>query len=70
MPGDLNGSTDKKTATGKNHQQPISKGKFYTLLSHAKSNQVLLLNFEPEDIKVNESALEEIVRVKNKSLFS
>ena len=30
---------------------------------------VLLINFEPEDIKVNESALDEMVRVRNKSLF-
>ena len=30
--------------------------------SHAKSlDKVLLLNFEPEDIKINESALEEMV---------
>ena len=28
------------------------------------------MNFEPEDIKVNASALEEIVRMKKESLFS
>ena len=62
MQGDLNQSTGKKTATGKNYQQPISQGRFYTLLSRAKNcEQVLLLNFEPEDVKVNESALEEMV---------
>ena len=50
-----------KTAIGKNDQQHISQGQFYTLLSHAKSHdKVLLLNFEPEDIKVNESALDEM----------
>ena len=55
MQGDLNQSTGKKTATGKNYQQPISQGQFYTLLSCAKSHdKVLLLNFEPEDVKVNE----------------
>ena len=29
-----------------------------------------MLNFEPEDIKVNESALEEMVRTRKESLFS
>ena len=71
MQGDLNRSTGKKTATGKNYQQPISQGQFYTLLSRTKSrDKVLLLNFEPEDIKVNESALDEMVRMRNESLFS
>ena len=71
MQGDVNRSTDKKTATAKNFQQPIPQGQFYTLLSHAKScDKVLLLNFEPEDVKINESALEEIVRMRNESLFS
>ena len=36
MQGDLNQSTGKKTATGKNYQQPISQGQFYTLRSCAK----------------------------------
>ena len=71
MQGDLNRSTGKKTATGKNYQQPIPQDQFYTLVSCAKSrDQVLLLNFEPEDIKVNESALEEMVQIRNESLFS
>ena len=69
MKGDLDGSTGKKSATGKNYQQP--QGQFYTLLSHAKScDEVLLLNFEPEDVKVNETALEEMVQRRNESLFS
>ena len=71
MQGDLNRSTGKKTATGKNYQQPISQGQFYTLLSRAKSHdKVLLLKLEPEDIKVNESALDEMVQMRNESLFS
>ena len=71
MQDDLNRSTGKKTATGKNYQQPISQGQFHTLLSRVKScDQVLLLNFEPEDIKVNELALDEMVRLRNESLFS
>ena len=64
-------STGKKTATGKNYQQPISQGQFYTLLSRAKSrDKVLLLNSEPEGIKVNEFALEEMIQMKSESLFS
>ena len=44
MQGDLNPSTGKKTAKGKNYQQHIFQVQFYTLLSHAKShNKVLLL---------------------------
>ena len=61
MESGLNQSKGKKTATGKSYQQPTSQGQFYTLLSHAKSrDKVLLMNFEPEDIKVNQSALDEM----------
>ena len=71
MQGDLNRSTGKKTATGQNYQQPICQDQFYTSLSHAKTcDKVLLLHFEPEDIKVNKSALDEMVRMRNESLFS
>ena len=71
MQGGLNRSTGRKTATGKNYQQPISQGQFYTLIVRAKSrDKVLLLDFESEDIKVNESALVDIVRMRNESLFS
>ena len=71
MQGDLNGSTGKKTATGKNYQQLISQGQFYTLLSCAKSgHKILFVNFEPEDIKVNESALEIMVQARKEPLFS
>ena len=66
----LNWSTGKRTAMGKNYQQPISQGQFYTF-PHAKSSEkVLLLNFEPKDIQLNESALKEMVRMRNESLFS
>ena len=69
MQGDLNRSTGKKTATRKNYQQPLSQGQFYTFCSRAKSrDKVLLLNFESEDIKVNESALE-MLRMRSESLF-
>ena len=39
MQGNLNQSTGKKTAMGKNYQQPISEaqGQFYNLLSRDKS---------------------------------
>ena len=71
MQEDLNWFAGKKIATGENCQQPISQCQFYILLSCAKSrDKVLLLNFEPEDIKVNESVLEEMVQVGNESLFS
>ena len=71
MQTDLNRSTGKKTATGKNYQQPISQGQFYTLFSRIKSrDKVLLLNFKPEDIKVNESALEEMIQMRKESLLS
>ena len=55
MQGDLNQDTGKKTVTVKSYQQPIFQDQFYTLISPAKSlDKVLLLNFEPEDIKINE----------------
>ena len=69
--GDLNWSTGKKTATGKNYQQSNCQCQFYMLLSCAKSHyKMLLVDFEPEDTKVNKSALEEMVRLRNESLFS
>ena len=37
MQGDLNRSTGKKTATGKDYQQPISQCQFYILHSHVES---------------------------------
>ena len=71
MKGDLSWSTGRKTATGKTYQQPIFQGQFYILLSHAKSrDKVLLLNFDPEQIKVNESALDEMVLMRQESVFS
>ena len=70
MQGDLNRSTSKKTTTGMNYQQPVSQGQLYTLLSRAKyHDKVLLLNFEPEDIKINESALEEMIRMWKLIIF-
>ena len=55
--GDVHRSTGKETVMGNDYQQLISQEQFYTLLSGAKSRDKVLLNFEPEDIKVNESAL-------------
>ena len=64
--GDLNRSTGKKFPSGKEYKQAISQGQFYTLLSRAKSrDKVLLLNFEPEPIKVTE-----MDRMREESLFS
>ena len=71
MKGDLTQSTIKKTATGKTYQQPIFQDQFYTFLSCAKSrDKVLLLNFDPEQIKVDESLLEEMVQMRQESVFS
>ena len=71
MKGDLSRSTGKKTATGKTYQQPISQGQLYTLLSRVTCrDKVLLLNFDPELIKVSESALAEMVRMRQESVFS
>ena len=69
--GNLHRSTGKKTATGKDYQQPISQGQFYALHSRVKCrDKLLLLNFDPEDIKGNESTLQEMVRMREESLFS
>ena len=71
LQGDLNWSTGKKTVTGKSYQQSISQGQFYTLLSRAKSrDKVPLLNIDPEDINVNEPALDEMFQMRNELLFS
>ena len=71
MQGNLNWSTGKKTAVGKSYQQRMSQGQFYILLYCAKSrNKFLLLNFDVDDIKVNESTLEKIVPMIDKSLLS
>ena len=64
MQGDLNRSTSKKTATGKDYQLPIFHIYFTPL------HQFLLLNFDPNKIKVNKSALEQMVRMREESLFS
>ena len=61
MKGDLNQFAGEKTASDKDYQQPISKGQFHTLLSFAKSCDNFLLNFEPENIKLNESVLKEMI---------
>ena len=43
----------------------------YTLLSHTKIREkVLLLTFNPEKFKINESTLEEMVRMRQESVFS
>ena len=68
--GNLSWSARKKTGTGKTYQQPISRVQFYSLLSCAKNpDKVLLLNFDPEQINVNESALEDMVQMRQESFF-
>ena len=71
MKGDLDQTTGKKSRSGKEYKAPISQGQFYTLLSRAKSRyKVQLLNFEPDHIKVNVPALEEMDRMRKESVFS
>ena len=51
--------------------KPINNQYLRVNFSCAKSrDKVLLLNFDPEKIKVNESALEEMVRMTQESVFS
>ena len=40
--GDLNRSTGIQTETGKNYEQPLSQGQFYTLFSDAKGRENIL----------------------------
>ena len=71
MKGDLNRSTGKISKSGKEFKTPIGPDLLYTLLSHAKTrDKVQLLNFEPDNIKVNEPALEEMHRMRRESIFS
>ena len=52
MQGDLNWSTSKKTAVRIDCQKLTSQYQFYTLLPCAKGrDEVLMLNFKPEDIR-------------------
>ena len=71
MKEDLSQSTDKETAflTPINNQYlRVNSILFFSLQkSHDK---VLSLDFDPEQIKVNESALEKMVRIKSQSGFS
>ena len=56
---------------GKDYQQPIFQRQFYLLLSLVKSrDKVLLLNVDPQDIKLSESALEEMVQMSEELLFT
>ena len=61
MRGDLDRTTQKNPA----YKIPICQGQLYTLLSHAKCREkVQLFNFEPDHIKVNKPALEEMNRME------
>ena len=71
MKSDLNQSTRKYFQSGEEFRAPIGPGLFYIFFSWAKAqNKVQLLNFQPEQIKVNESALKEIILMRLESLFS
>ena len=72
MKGDLDRTTQNKSAYKKKsaYKIPICQGQLYTLLSRAKCREkVQLLNFEPDHIKVNKPALEEMNRMRNESTF-
>ena len=70
MKGDLDRRTEKRSTLGKQYQAPICQGQLYTLLSRAKCRDNLqLLNFEPDQIKVNLAALEEMHRMRKEALF-
>ena len=73
MKGDLDRTTEKKrqNKTKKEYLVPIAQGQIYTLLSRAKSrDKFQLLNFKPEYIKVNEAALNEMIRMRKEAVFS
>ena len=58
MKGDLDRKSQKITKLGKEYLAPVCQGQLYTLLSR-----------EPEQIKVNLSALEEMNRMRTEALF-
>ena len=69
--GDLDRSTNKYTCTGKEYATPVNDGQFYTLLSRGVSlAQTALRNFDPSVIRVNNSALDEMKRMRSDALFS
>ena len=71
MKGDLDRTTQNQLQSGKKYKVPICQGLLYTLLSRAKSRDKLkLLNFEPDQIKVNQPALHEMDRMRKESVFS
>ena len=71
MEEDLSQSTGKETAflTPINNQYlRVNSILFFSL--QKSRDKVLSLDFDPEQIKVNESALEKMVRIKSQSGFS
>ena len=69
--GDLDRSTNKFTATGKEYHTPVNDGQFYSLLSRGvKLCQTALRNFDSSVIKVNATALQEIKRMRSDASFS
>ena len=71
MKEDLSQSTGKETAflTPINNQYlRVNSILFFSL--QKSRDKVLSLDFDPEQIKVNESALEKMVRMKSQSGFS
>ena len=64
------GDQDRTTRNNSNYKVPIWEGLFYTLLSRGRRrDRIKLLNFEPNHIKVNSSALEEMERMRKDAVF-
>ena len=67
----MKGDFDCTSKNGKPNTILTNQGTVYTVLSRDKSRDNLMLeNFEPEHIKVNTSALQKILRIREEALFS
>ena len=66
----MKGDFDRTSKNGKPNTLPINQKAVYTVLSHAKSRDELqLINFESEHIKVNNNTLQEILRLRKHYFF-
>ena len=73
MEVDLDRTTQNKRPSKSGHLYltPIGPGQVYTALSRAQSrDQIRLSNFQPEHIKVNQLAVDEMLRMRNNSRFN
>ena len=68
MKGDLSESTGRESAFLTLINNQYLRFNSILFFSLQKSYKVLLLDFDPEQTKVNESALEKMVRIREKSV--